>query len=202
MPSQEDYPPPGGGPTVLRRVPPEGAVRPLPASREAAEWVLGPRTCFLPHCLGQEGAGKGAGATSGAGSRPVLGPDGEPMAHHCPTPRPRTEVMGESATLVLQSLQMGMVPPMVPALVPTPASSKQTRPGHGLCFRLSLLASTQPPVSPSTPASSPLLPRQRESGAFLSVRVSKSIPSALRAQPGRRRVPRSTAVSPLEEQSG
>ena len=33
------------------------------------------------------------------------------MAHHCPTPRPRTEVMGESATLVLQSLQMGMVPP-------------------------------------------------------------------------------------------
>lgn len=51
------------------------------------------------------------------------------MAHHCPTPRPRTEVMGESATLVLQSLQMGMVPPNGPRPRPNAGEFQTDAPG-------------------------------------------------------------------------
>lgn len=55
----------------------EGLCYTLPPSEQAASGLEVPSTCFLPHCFGQEGAWKGAGATSGAGFRPVLAPMGE-----------------------------------------------------------------------------------------------------------------------------
>lgn len=71
------------------------------------------------------------------------------------------------------------------ALVPTLASLKQTLPKPQALLP-SQFISPHPAPSKSlrSSLSVPLLPRQRERGALLSARVSKSVPEAPRAQPG------------------
>lgn len=163
--SQEDHPLPAGAKcsAVFHR---RALLCPVQPQGRRLSGFCAPNTCFLPHCLGQEGAGKGAGATSGAELRPIPGPDGGKqwftVAH------PATGIrqwwgrgvshLSSSVPLVGNGTLFSTSPPSSqPRRVP-----KRRCPGHGLCFHRSLLSPTQPPASPSAPASStPIAPPAR-----------------------------------------
>lgn len=73
----------------------------------------------------------------------------------------------------------------VPALVLTSASSKQTLPKPRALLPSVYYPPPSPLQVPPLQPPVPLLPRQRARGALRSARVSKSMPAASLAQPGR-----------------
>lgn len=125
------------------------------------------------------------------------------MAHHCPTSCPRTEVMGESATLVLQSLQMGMVPHNGPCPCLNSGDFQTDAPGPWALLPPQFI-SLHPAPSKSHHSSlqSPYCPASESQGPSSVLGFLSPFHRPFVRSRGGVRVPRSTAVSSLKEQSG